>query len=248
MSKSKVQFQGKKKAVIIGASSGIGYEMAKLLAEEGYILGLAARRVHLLEELAGSLPMECFIRVIDVSAVSEAMNVMEGLLLEMGGVDLVIIGAGTGFINADLDWTKEKETIDVNVSGFAAMANVAFKHFCSRGSGHLVSISSIAALRGSGQAPAYNASKAFMSNYMQGLRQRAAKTGNSIMITDIKPGLVDTAMAKGEGLFWVQSPRKVARQVCAIIGSGKRNGYVTRRWRLIAWMLKIMPDFIYNRI
>lgn len=237
-----------KKAVIIGASSGIGSEIAKLLAEEGYILGLAARRTHLLEELAGSLPTECFIRCIDVSAVAEAMNVLEGLLLEMGGVDLVIISAGTGFINPGLDWMKEKETIDVNVSGFAAVANVAFQHFCSKGSGHLVAISSIAALRGSGEAPAYNASKAFISNYMQGLRQRAAKMGLPIMVTDIKPGLVDTAMAKGEGLFWVQPPRKVARQVCAIIGSGKRNGYVTRRWRLIAWALKIMPDFIYNRI
>ncbi|MEN6437235.1 MAG: SDR family NAD(P)-dependent oxidoreductase [Syntrophobacter sp.] len=237
-----------KRAVIIGASSGIGRELARVLAEEGYTLGLVARRVHLLEDLAQSLPTQCFIHAIDVSALPEAMRLMEELLLEMGGADLVIIGAGTGFINPDLEWSKEKETIDVNVSGFAAIANVAFRHFSERGSGHLVSISSIAALRGSGQAPAYNASKAFISNYMQGLRQRSAKMGASIRITDIQPGLVDTAMAKGEGLFWVQPSSKVAKQIRAIIKSGRKHGYVTRRWRLIAWAVKAMPDFLYNRL
>ena len=193
-----------KKAVIIGASSGIGARLAGLLAEDGYTLGLVARRVHLLEELARSLPSRCFVRGIDVSAVPEAMEAFDGLLAEMGGVDLAIISAGTGFINPDLDWITEKETIDTNVTGFAAMANVAFRHFLAKGSGHLVAVSSIAALRGSGQAPAYNASKAFISNYMQGLRQKAAKAGAPILITDIRPGLVDTAMAKGDGLFWIQ--------------------------------------------
>jgi len=237
-----------KKAVIIGASSGIGKELSRVLAEEGYVLGLVARRVHLLEELAQSLPTQCYIRAIDVSAVPEAMRLLEELLFEMGGADLVIIGAGTGFVNPDLEWTKEKETIDVNVSGFAAMANVAFRHCCRRGSGHLVSISSISALRGSAEAPAYNASKAFISNYMQGLRQKSAKMRVPVRITDIQPGLVDTAMAKGEGLFWVQPPDKAARQILAIINSGRKHGYVTRRWRLIAWAVRVMPDFIYNRL
>ena len=237
-----------RKAVIIGASSGIGSQLASFLAQDGYELGLVARRVHLLEELARSLPTRCFVRGIDVSAVPEAMNALEELLVEMGGADLVVISAGTGFLNPDLDWAREKETIDTNVSGFAAMANVAFRHFCAKGCGHLVSISSIAALRGNSQAPAYNASKAFISNYMQGLRQKTAKMGVPILITDIKPGLVDTAMAKGEGLFWVQPPRKAARQIRAIIKAGHRHGYVTKRWRLIAWALRIMPDFIYNRI
>lgn len=237
-----------KKAVIIGASSGIGRELARVLAEEGYVLGLASRRVHLLEELARSLSTQCYISGFDVSALPEGMRIFEELLDKMGGVDLVIISAGTGFINPELEWSKEKETIDLNVSGFAAMANVAFRYFSERGSGHLVSISSIAALRGSGEAPAYNASKAFVSNYMQGLQQKAAKMGMPVKITDIKPGLVDTAMAKGEGLFWVQPPRKVAEQIWTIIKSGSSTGYVTRRWRLVAWAIKIMPDFLYNRI
>ena len=142
----------------------------------------------------------------------------------------------------------EKETIDLNVSGFAAMANVSFKYFIGKGSGHLVAISSIAALRGSRIAPAYNASKAFVSSYMQGLQQKAAKMGSHVCVTDIKPGFVDTAMAKGKGLFWVEPPRKVAKQIFELIKNRKTHGYVTRRWRLIAWLLRIMPRRIYNRL
>ena len=83
---------------------------------------------------------------------------------------------------------------------------------------------------------------------MQGLRQKAAKAGAPILITDIRPGLVDTAMAKGDGLFWIQPAHKAARQIHAIIKAGRKHGYVTKRWRLIAWTLRIMPDFIYNRM
>jgi len=93
----------------------------------------------------------------------------------MGGVDLVVISAGTGHLNDGLDWDLENEAIKTNVTGFAVMANVAMKHFVKRGSGHLVGISSIAALRGGRQAPAYNASKAFESNYLEGLRQKVRK-------------------------------------------------------------------------
>jgi short-subunit dehydrogenase len=237
-----------KKAVILGASSGIGKELARVLSVEGYMVGLVARRVDLLEELARELPCDALIRRIDLTELPDAMNSLEELLWEMGAVDLVIISAGTGFINPDLDWTREQETIDLNVSGFVAMANVAFRHFCIQGSGHLVGISSISAIRGAAEGPAYNASKAFVSSYLQGLQQKTAKMGLPITVTDIQPGLVDTAMAKGEGLFWVQSAEKAARQIYGIIKKRKRHGYVTKRWRLIAWALKIMPDFLYHKI
>jgi len=237
-----------RKAIILGASSGIGKELAKVLAEQGYVLGLVARRVDLLKELARALPGQSFVRKIDLSCPPEAVPAIEKLADDMNGVDLVVISAGTGFINPALDWTMEKETIDLNVSGFTAAADAAFKYFTRRGSGHLVAISSIAALRGSGTAPAYNASKAYVSSYMQGLQQKAAKMGSRICVTDIKPGLVDTAMAKGEGLFWVQPPDKAARQIFRIIKRRKANGYVTGRWRIIAWLIRIMPSGIYNRL
>jgi short-subunit dehydrogenase len=235
-----------KRAIVIGASSGIGRELAMILGRRGYAVGLAARRVELLNEVAAKVP-GALVRALDVSRVDEAMAGLSRLIEELGGLDLVVISAGTGQLNPELEWVPEQETINVNVSGFAAMANVAMRHFIAQGRGHLVGISSIAALRGGAAAPAYNASKAFVSNYLQGLRQKAAQLGLPIIVTDIQPGLVDTAMAKGEGLFWVQPPATAAAQIMSAIQRRKKHAYITHRWRLFAWLLQVLPDAIYNR-
>ncbi len=134
------------------------------------------------------------------------------------------------------------------MSGFAALVNVAMRHFMEKGSGHLVGISSIAALRGGRESPAYNASKAFDSNYLEGLQQKVRKSGLPITITDIKPGFVNTAMAKGDGIFWAAEPEKAARQIFRTIKRRKRHAYITRRWVLIAWLIKLLPGFIYERL
>jgi short-subunit dehydrogenase len=237
-----------KRAIVIGASSGIGRELAIVLSQDGFAVGLVARRIDLLEELRSSLPSPAFSRQADVADCSAAMAILENLIEEMGGAELVVISSGTGFINPDLDWAKEKATIDVNVVGFTAMANVAFRHFAKTGRGHLVGISSIAAVRGSGGAPAYGASKAFMSNYLEGLRISARKAGLPILVTDIQPGFVDTAMAQGHGLFWVASPQKAACQIYDAIARKARHAYVTKRWSIIGWLLRVMPEFIYSRL
>ncbi len=234
-----------KKAIIIGASSGIGKELAKLLAKEGYILGLAARRLNLLEELKYELGGQVYIRKMDISKPEEAAALLIELIKDMGGTDLLIICSGTGHINPELDWKHERDTIDVNVKGFTALAGAGLKYFIEKGEGHIAAISSIAALRGSGTCPAYNASKAYMSNYLEGLACKAAASGKRIVVTDIKPGLVDTAMAKGDGLFWVAPPERAARQIWSIIKRRKAKGCVTKRWKTIAFLLKIMPRKLY---
>lgn len=239
--------QDTKKAIVIGATSGIGKELAKILSQNGYTVGITGRRSPLLEKLQSELPARSFLRQLDVADTSKAIGELKSLIDEMGGVELIVISAGTGFIDPELPWNREKETIDVNVLGFAAMANVAYHHFMQRGSGHLVGISSIAAIRGGG-APAYNASKAFVSSYLQGLRYKVSKVGLPIVVADIQPGLVDTQMAKGEGLFWVASPQKAALQIYKAIRKRKNHAYITKRWRLIAWAMRILPDFIYHRL
>lgn len=237
-----------KRAIIIGATSGIGKELAKVVSQNNYIVGLVGRRTQLLDELKEELPGNAFIKYIDVTKPDEAMNQLNGLISEMGDIDLIVISSGIGFINYDLNWDQEKETIDVNVAGFAIIANVAMRHFLSKGSGHLVGISSIAAIRGDDNAPAYSASKAFVSNYMAGLRKKMSKAGLPIVVTDVQPGFVDTAMAKGDGLFWVASPQKAAHQIYTAIEKKKKHVYVTKRWKLIGWLMKTMPEFIYNRM
>jgi short-subunit dehydrogenase len=236
---------GMTKAVIIGASSGIGRALAVLLAKEGYALGLAARRLELLKELRQELGGNTYVTRMDIAQPEEAVKVLDGLISDMGGMDMLIICSGTGHINRELEWDKERETIDVNVKGFTAIAGAGMKYFLEKGEGHLAAISSVAALRGSGTCPAYNASKAYMSNYLEGLSVKVAAAGKHIAVTDIKPGLVDTAMAKGEGLIWVAPAEKAAKQIWNIIKRSKAGGYVTKRWRLVALLFNIMPRRLY---
>ncbi len=237
-----------KKAIVVGASSGIGRALAKIFAEAGYVVGLVARRLPLLLELQREIGDQTFVKQIDVSHTHEAISQFSELIREMDSADLIVISAGTGFINPGLDWDKENETIAVNVSGFSAIANVAMHHFLQRGAGHLVNISSIAALRGNGSAPAYNASKAFESNYLDGLQQKIARLHLPITITDIQSGFVKTAMAQGEGVFWLASPEEAAKQIYQAIRGKKKHAYITKRWRLIAWFFRFVPDSIYYRL
>lgn len=237
-----------KKAIIVGASSGIGRYLAKILAGKGYAVGLVARRGDALRNIQGELQSTTYIKAIDIRNRGDTLKGLTGLITEMGGVDLVIISSGIGFINPELDLDKELETVVTNVQGFVTVANVAFRHFIRQGAGHLVGISSIAAIRGGAEAPAYNSSKAFISNYLQGLRQKAAKSKVTITVTDIQPGFVDTDMAKGEGIFWMAPVQKAAAQIYRAIERKRSHAFVTKRWRLVAWMLKIMPDFLYHRI
>lgn len=235
-----------KKAIIIGATSGIGRGLSIKLSQEGYTVAMTGRRLKLLEELREEISSETYIKEMDVTDVN-APKELNNLINEMNGVDLIIISAGVGFLDPDLHWAKEQETINTNVLGFAAIANAAYHYFNQSNSGHLVGISSIASIRG-GETPSYNASKAFVANYLEGLQKIVSKNNKNITITDIQPGFVDTAMAKGDGLFWVASVEKSVEQIYTAILKKKNHVYITKRWRLIAWLLKVLPTVFYNKM
>ena len=237
-----------KKAIIIGATSGIGKGLAGQLAAKGYKVGITGRRTNLLEQLQFEKPEAYLIKTFDVCDTPTAMERLNELTLELGGLDLLILSSGTGDINPELDFAVEKRTIDTNIVGFTVVADWAFNYFETQKYGHLVAISSIGGLRGSRHAPAYNASKAYQINYLEGLRQKARKTGQQITITDIRPGLVDTAMAKGDGLFWVMPVPKVVSQIMNAIEKKKKVAYVTRRWRVIASIMKRLPNRIFEKM
>ncbi len=124
----------------------------------------------------------------------------------------------------------------------------AFNYFQKQKGGHLVAISSIGGLRGSRQASAYNATKAYQINYVEGLRQKATRLRTSIFVTDIRPGLVNTDMAKGEGLFWVMPVEKAVKQIYKAIRKKRKVAYVTKRWSFIASILKRMPKVLYDKM
>jgi short-subunit dehydrogenase len=234
-------------AIIIGGSSGIGRALAVDLSRDGYRVGVVARRIDLLNQLQADLTGPCVIKQVDVSQPDLAMPIVRQLIEELGDVDLFIVSAGTGFENGPLAWEPERDTIAVNVLGFAAMVDVAVAHLEARGSGHLVGISSLAALRGSRVAPAYSASKAFVSNYLQGVRYRVNKLKLPIAVTDVQAGFVDTPMAAGNR-FWLASQQTAARQIVSAVRRKKSRVYVTRRWRLIAWLLRVVPDALYSKL
>jgi len=237
-----------KKAIIIGASSGIGMQLAHVMARDGLILGLTGRRVALLKSLQNQIASQTYIRFMDITNTDEAIAGLNQLIHEMDGVDLIIISAGIGHINQDLDWMLEKETIHTNVLGATAMIDASMKYFLAKGHGHLAVISSVAGLRGSADCPAYNASKAYISNYVEGIRCKVKKQQLDIAITDIRPGLVDTQMAKGEGLFWVMPLEKAATQMYSALKKRKEQVYVTKRWGTVAFVIKHMPRFLYEKL
>jgi len=173
---------------------------------------------------------------------------LDELTAELGGIDLLVICAGAGHRNPTLAFEGELLSIEVNVKGFTCVADWGYRYFAQRGGGHIVAITSIAGLRGNYDAPAYGASKAYNINYLQGLRWRAAREHLPLTITDIRPGWVDTALAQGNRVFWVQPVEKAARQIYKAIRHKRKTAYITRRWRIIAVLMRLLPDSIYNRI
>jgi len=234
------------RAMVIGASSGIGEALARKLAAEGYEVGLTARSVDKLEAIAESLPTKAYVARMDIAEAEQARESFTELAAEMGTVDVVVVNAGIGRGNIDLDWEPERETIDVNVRGFTAMAVAAMDYFEEQGHGQLVGVSSVASYVGSSEIPAYNASKAFVSNYLEGLRYKSQYLDADITVTTVEPGYVDTDLAGGE--FWLCSPETAADLIYEAIAEKKSQQFVTRRWRLVAIALTLLPEFIKRRL
>ena len=235
-----------KQAIIIGASSGIGYELAVQLAGLGYQLGLMARREERLIELSDRLPGQHFVQVTDLINADVARTQLADLIKQMGDVELIVVNSGVGSSEKKLDWTVESQMIDVNVRGFTAMSMDAMNHFTQRGGGHLVGVSSMAAHFSGGLSLTYNATKAFVSNYLNGMRSRASRSGLPITITTIEPGFIDTPMLESKPMGTVPVEKAVAQIVKAITGK-KDHAYITRRWTIIAGLFYILPNWLIRK-
>jgi short-subunit dehydrogenase len=147
-----------------------------------------------------------------------------------------------------MKWQYEKETIDVNVSGFAKVIDLAWTYFKSQGSGQIVGVSSVAAIRGNKMAPAYHASKSFQHIYLESLRVRAGFEKNNITITELIPGYMDTEMGKGDRRFWIASVEKAARQAFRAIQAKRNIVFITKRWWLIFQIQKHLPFWLYEKL
>ncbi len=236
-----------KKVIIIGATSGIGKELASQYIQQGWEVGITGRRKELLDERKKQEPDKVYTACFDVQG-DENIPRVKDLIQELNGMDLFIYNAGVGDVSSQLDWEIEKRTYQTNVKGFIELVHFAFNYFIEKGEGQIVVISSIASIRGNSFAPAYSASKAFASNYCEGLSLKAKRLMKKVVITDVQPGFVATAMAKGKGRFWEAPVAKAVNQIIKAISQKKRLVYITRRWALVAWIMKWVPWFVYKRI
>ena len=236
-----------KRIIIVGATSGIGRKMAELYAADGNIVGITGRRKELLGEIENMFPEKIKTECFDVTG-NENIIRLSSLVQKIGGLDILIYSSGVGEPSKELDWQLDKLTVETNVIGFIEIANWAFNYFSKQGHGRMAVISSIAANRGNSWAPAYSASKAFQSNYFEALAIKAKRMKKDIGITCIEPGFVATKMAKGNKQFWIVPLEKAARQMIAAIEKKKRKVYVSKRWWLVAKLMKLIPFWIYKRI
>lgn len=234
-----------KKAIVFGATSGIGKKITELLVKDNYKVAVTGRRLGKLEALKKEYPNQIIVKQNDIQQIEEVEKVFNEIVELFGTVDLIIQSSGVGFVNSKLTWEKENETIQTNVVGVTKLYDLAYNLFRKQQFGHLVGISSIASLRGNRAAPAYFASKAYQKAYLESLyiKTKSIKS-KKVFITDIRPGFVDTAMALGDGIFWMVPLEKATKQIYSAIKKRRRVAYISKRWQLVAWVLKLVPSWM----
>ena len=231
-----------KKAIIVGASSGIGMEVAKVLLSDGWQLGIAARREDKLLELKTMAPERIKVMAIDVTQ-PDAGERLLCLIDELGGMDLYFHASGIGRQNRNLEADIELRTMGTNAVGFTRMIGTAYRYFAQRGEGHIAAITSIAGTKGLGPAPAYSATKA-----LQALEQQSRQSGLRIRFTDIRPGFVDTALLNGDFKYpMLLQPAAVARDIVGSIYKRRHVRIIDLRYRILTFFWRLIPNWLWRR-
>ena len=235
-------------AIIIGASSGIGNEVARLLLQRGWHCGIAARRTEPLEQLRSEYPQLTETETIDITS-EEAPERLLQLIERLGGMDLYFHASGIGKQNRDLQIDIEMRTVDTNAMGFTRMVDTAFNYLASHGGGHIAAISSIAGTKGLGPAPSYSATKAFQNTYLQALEQLANARRLNIRFTDLRPGFVDTPLLDGDNHFpMMLRPQQVAKEMVEAIERRRHVRVIDWRWRIITALWRLIPRCIWRKL
>ncbi len=236
-----------KKVVIMGASSGLGLEVARLLLAEGCRIGVAARRIDPLMELARQFPGRVEAMQIDIIS-DDSERRLEELIDKLGGVDLYLHSSGIGKVNAALDSGIEKNTLITNGLGFTRMIGVVFRYMSKNGGGHIAVISSIAGTKGLGPAPSYSATKAFQNIYVEALEQLSISKSFGIIFTDIRPGFVATDFIKGSNYPMTLDKTDVAKAIVRALSKHKRVVVIDWRWRVLVTLWKLIPRSVWCRL
>ena len=234
----------------MGATSGIGYEVAKLLAQRGWRVGVAGRRETVLSQMVAETEGIIAYEVIDVTS-PQAVHGLHRLIDKLGGMDMYFHCSGIGYQNTDLDADKELRTIHTNCLGMARLVGEAFRYFESHPetNGVIAAISSIARTKGLGAAPAYSASKRFTSHYLESLCQLCSIKGlQNIHITDIRPGFVKTPLIEGSNFPMQMDVRNVAADI--VDGLQRQKSVITINWtyRLLVFFWQMVPRWAWVKM
>lgn len=237
-----------KRAIVIGASSGIGKEVAQILIDEGWTVGLAARRDGMLLPMMHAHEDRVKVAKIDVTA-SDAADKLNILIKRIGGMDLFFYVAGIGKQNRELAEDIELSTVRTNALGFTRMIGAAYRYFAANGGGHIAAITSIAGTKGLGPSPSYSATKAMQNTYLQALEQLANIQGLNIRFTDIRPGFVDTDLLSGTHKYpMLMKPEPVAKAIVKAIKQQKHICVIDWKWHLLTMLWRRIPRWIWRRM
>ncbi len=243
----------KKRAIVIGASSGIGAALAQKLAATGYVVALLARREEELtavcDHINATYPGMAHPYVHNVTDFAAIPALFQTVTRDLGGLDLIAYVAGIQPPVAldEYNFAKDEAMVKVNLLGAMAWLNEAAVRFQRAGAGHILAISSIAGDRGRVGFPAYHASKAGLNTYLEALRNRLAQ--HSVTVTTIKPGFVDTVLLENAPkTFWVISTEEAAVQITRAIRWKLQTVYVPLRWTLVGLIIRHIPSFIFRRL
>lgn len=235
------------RVIIIGATSGIGREVAKLYIAQGWQVGVAGRRAEELETLRKEAPEQVSTQVLDVTLEDASCRLQE-LIQKVGGMDLFLLSSGIGKQNPTLTPDIELRTAATNVEGFIRLTTAAYHYFEKQGYGHIAAISSIAGVKGLGIAPAYSATKRFQNTYLDALDQLSRMNGLNIHFTDIRPGFVATPLLKDDNYPLLMKAPQVATSIVKAISKKKRIMVIDWRYRILVFFWRIIPHWIWVRL
>ncbi len=238
----------KKSAIIVGATSGIGLEVARVLASKGWTLGLAGRRENRLLEIAKELPQVKVFRRIDITQV-DATSVLQEMIEELDGVNLYFHSSGIGYQNLDLEEDKELRTTETNVVGFTRMITFMFHYFAEHpeSDGHIAAISSIAGTMGLGAAPAYSSTKRYQSQYLECLQQLSNMRKLNIRFTDIRPGFVSTDLLTDNYPMQLQVAQ-VAKNIVYALERKKSVCIIDWKYRILVAFWRLLPRCVWVKL
>lgn len=222
--------------LIIGATSGIGHNLWRHYSSEGNRIAVIGRRKDEIDGMIRESPDTTIGFQCDISDIAAYNVTFDKVINEFSTLDLVILCAGIGELNPDLHVETELANIRVNVEGWTNCVDKAYRLFLNQKYGHIAAITSVGGLQPAPVAPSYSASKAFQINYIKAIQKKSKNTG--VDVTEIRPGLIDTRMAKGEGLFWVIPLDKASNKIIKAIDKKYHRLILDRRWRVINFLLR----------